>query len=148
MTVVLLILALVVILASAELFTNAVEWFGRRYDLGEGAVGSVLAAVGTALPETLLPIIAIVFTGAATPDANRHRSHPRRAVHAQQPGHVRDRRRRHRSSAWRGRRSLEVTVNETVMRRDLSHFLIAYALVMVASFIHVRALHYGARRRC
>jgi cation:H+ antiporter len=27
------------------------------------AVGSILAAVGTALPETLVPIIAIVFTG-------------------------------------------------------------------------------------
>ena len=63
MTVVYLILALLVILASAELFTNAVEWFGRRYNLGEGAVGSVLAAVGTALPETLLPIIALVFLG-------------------------------------------------------------------------------------
>ena len=29
------------------------------------------------------------------------------------------------------------------MRRDLSHFLIAYALAMGASFVHVRALHYA-----
>ena len=65
MSVVFLILALAIILASAELFTNGVEWFGRRYELGEGAVGSILAAVGTALPETLVPIIAIVFTGGA-----------------------------------------------------------------------------------
>jgi len=34
---------------------------GRKLGLGEGAVGSVLAAVGTALPETLIPIIAIIF---------------------------------------------------------------------------------------
>jgi cation:H+ antiporter len=59
--------ALVVILAGAELFTNGIEWFGRKLQLAEGAVGSVLAAVGTALPETMIPIIAILFaTGEAS----------------------------------------------------------------------------------
>jgi hypothetical protein len=58
---VILLLAFVVILAGAELFTNGIEWFGRKLDLAEGAVGSVLAAVGTALPETTIPFIAIVF---------------------------------------------------------------------------------------
>jgi cation:H+ antiporter len=56
-----LLVALVVILAGAELFTNSIEWFGRKLNLAEGAVGSVLAAVGTALPETMIPIIAILF---------------------------------------------------------------------------------------
>jgi cation:H+ antiporter len=56
-------LALVVILVGAELFTNGIEWFGRQLDLAEGAVGSVLAAVGTALPETMIPVVAIVFAG-------------------------------------------------------------------------------------
>jgi cation:H+ antiporter len=55
-----LVLALVVILAGAELFTNGVEWVGEGLGLSEGAVGSVLAAIGTALPETLLPIVAIL----------------------------------------------------------------------------------------
>jgi cation:H+ antiporter len=59
--VLILLVSLVVILGGAELFTNGIEWLGRRLGLGEGAVGSVLAAVGTALPETLIPIIAIVF---------------------------------------------------------------------------------------
>jgi cation:H+ antiporter len=63
MDVVVLLLALVVILIGAELFTNGIEWFGRKLDLAEGAVGSVLAAVGTALPETMIPFIAIVFGG-------------------------------------------------------------------------------------
>jgi cation:H+ antiporter len=58
---VLLALAFVVILAGAELFTNGIEWFGHKLQLAEGAVGSVLAAVGTALPETMIPLIAIVF---------------------------------------------------------------------------------------
>ncbi len=55
--------ALVIILIGAELFTNGIEWFGRKLQLAEGAVGSVLAAVGTALPETMIPIIAIGFSG-------------------------------------------------------------------------------------
>jgi cation:H+ antiporter len=64
MTVFLLIVAFLVILAGCELFCNGVEWFGRKLHLGEGAVGSVLAAVGTALPETVIPIIAILFGSA------------------------------------------------------------------------------------
>jgi cation:H+ antiporter len=61
--VLILVIALIVILIGAELFTNGIEWVGRKLDLAEGAVGSVLAAVGTALPETMIPIIAILFAG-------------------------------------------------------------------------------------
>jgi cation:H+ antiporter len=50
---------LLLIVFCCSLFTNAIEWTGHRFKLSEGAVGSVLAAVGTALPETLVPIIAI-----------------------------------------------------------------------------------------
>ena len=52
--------ALALILLGAELFTNGIEWFGHKLNLAEGAVGSVLAAVATAMPETLIPVIAIV----------------------------------------------------------------------------------------
>jgi cation:H+ antiporter len=142
MTVVYLIVALLVILASAELFTNSVEWFGRRYSLGEGAVGSVLAAVGTALPETLLPIMALAFLGG---DAGRKigtgailgapfmlSSLAMFVTGAAVVGF-----------SLSGRRSIKVTVNETVMRRDLSHFLRSYALVLLASLFHIRALHWA-----
>ncbi len=59
----LLAVSFVVILAGAEFFTNGIEWYGKRLGLSEGMVGSVLAAVGTALPETMIPIIAIIFVG-------------------------------------------------------------------------------------
>jgi len=49
------------ILLSAEVFTNGVEALGHRLNLSTNFTGSVLAAVGTALPETILPIIAIFF---------------------------------------------------------------------------------------
>jgi cation:H+ antiporter len=55
-----LVASFAVILAGALLFTNAVEWAGYRLGLGEGATGSILAAVGTAMPETLIPIIAVL----------------------------------------------------------------------------------------
>lgn len=55
-----IIVILILIVACCSLFTNAIEWTGHRFNLSEGAVGSVLAAVGTALPETLVPIIAII----------------------------------------------------------------------------------------
>ena len=60
MDVVLLVGSLALILFGAELFTNGIEWFGHKLNLAEGAVGSVLAAVATAMPETLIPLIAIV----------------------------------------------------------------------------------------
>jgi cation:H+ antiporter len=59
-SVLLLFVSFAVILAGALLFTNAVEWIGHRLELGEGAVGSVLAAVGTAMPETLIAIVALI----------------------------------------------------------------------------------------
>ncbi|MBX5437313.1 MAG: sodium:calcium antiporter [Alicyclobacillaceae bacterium] len=63
-----MLLALAMILFGAELFTNAVEWLGRQLHLGQGAVGSVLAALGTALPETAVPVTAIL--GGQSPNAH------------------------------------------------------------------------------
>ncbi len=60
MHVALLLVSFAVILAGALLFTNAVEWMGNKLSIGEGAVGSLLAAVGTAMPETLIPIVAVL----------------------------------------------------------------------------------------
>ncbi|MFZ5907136.1 MAG: sodium:calcium antiporter [Nitrospirota bacterium] len=56
-----LLFGLLMILAAAEGFTNGVEAFGIRFKLSQAVVGSLLAAVGTALPETILPIVAIFF---------------------------------------------------------------------------------------
>lgn len=64
----LLILAFAIVLAGALLFTNAVEWLGHTRGLGEGAVGSVLAAVGTAAPETLIAIVALLSSDPKSED--------------------------------------------------------------------------------
>jgi cation:H+ antiporter len=60
------VVALVGILLGAAFFTNAVEILGGRLGMRQGAVGSLLAAVGTALPESMIAIVAIlepVLTG-------------------------------------------------------------------------------------
>jgi cation:H+ antiporter len=58
--VLLLAASFAVILTGAVVFTNAVEWLGHRLAMGEGATGSLLAAVGTAMPESLIPLVAII----------------------------------------------------------------------------------------
>ncbi len=66
MDVVFLIIALFIILFSSEIFTNAVENAGDVLGLSQAVVGSVLAAVGTALPETIIPLVAILsYKGSA-----------------------------------------------------------------------------------
>ena len=64
-----LLLMLLIILVAAEVFTNALEHLGERLHISEGVTGSVFAAVGTALPETLVPLLAI-FGGTANQKVN------------------------------------------------------------------------------
>jgi len=58
---------IIVILVAAELFTNALEHLGERLKISEGVTGSLFAAVGTALPETMIPLLALL---AGTPNVN------------------------------------------------------------------------------
>ena len=60
MAVLLLLGGLGAVLSGAILFTNAVEWAGARLGLGVGAVGTLLAGVSTALPESVVPAVAIL----------------------------------------------------------------------------------------
>jgi cation:H+ antiporter len=55
-----LVLMLLVILVAAEVFTNALEHLGEKLKISEGVTGSLFAAVGTALPETLVPVLALL----------------------------------------------------------------------------------------
>lgn len=64
-----LILMLLLILVAAEVFTNALEHLGHKLKISEGVTGSLFAAVGTALPETLVPLLAL-FAGTANINTN------------------------------------------------------------------------------
>jgi cation:H+ antiporter len=131
------LVALAIILAGCELFTNGIEWFGKKLHLSSGAVGSVLAAVGTALPETLVPIVALVIV---------------RGEHSEEIGigailgapfmlgtlaflitglaaiiyHR------------RGRRKLNLTVDPRTLGLDMAYFLGVYTVAIGLSFVDVR----------
>ena len=133
MDLLLLLIALVVILFGAELFTNGIEWVGHKLDLAEGAVGSVLAAVGTALPETMIPIVAILFSAtnaadqAATDAALRATAERARAAHGVDPAALATAVRRCAGELWRAGpaiaygRAIGISSWEGLWRRFASH---------------------------
>jgi cation:H+ antiporter len=51
----------VVIYLACEYFVNGVEWVGRKFAVGQQATGTILAAFGTALPESVVTFVAVVF---------------------------------------------------------------------------------------
>lgn len=129
-----LILSVGMILLGAELFTNGIEWFGHRLRVAEGAVGGVLAAVGTAMPETMVPIIAISF----------HRGDAGREIAT---GAILGAPLMLSTLAFfvtgvavlayasLGRRSFTMSVDHRVLGRDLKSFFAVYAVAIAAMFI-------------
>ncbi len=46
---------------ACEWFVNAVEWLGVRLKMGTLAIGTILAAIGTALPESVVTLVAVTM---------------------------------------------------------------------------------------
>jgi cation:H+ antiporter len=137
--IVLLIGSLLIILVAAELFTNGIEWFGHRLNLAEGAVGSVLAAVATAMPETLIPVIAIIGPALTGGDAE--------ASHAVGVGAILGAPFMLSTLAMfvtgiavlgfarGGRRGTAMRVNVRVLGRDVTFFMVGYAVAIGTAFL-------------
>jgi cation:H+ antiporter len=133
---VLLIISFVVILAGSELFTNGIEWFGHKLELGEGAIGSVLAAIGTALPETMVPLIAILFGGGmAASEIGIGAILGAPFMLATLAMFVTG------AAVWlmRGRRTSGTTlaVDTGVINHDMAYFALAYSIAIGAAFLPV-----------
>src|SRR6185436_6419582 len=130
--------AFALIIGGAILFTNAIEWSGKRLDLGEGAVGSLLAAVGTALPESLIPVVAVlsggeseqVAIGAIIGAPFMLGTVAMLVVGAS-------------ALAFQRRRASgsEVTPDRTTLRRDLSLFLPCFATGIALGLVDAKAVH-------
>jgi cation:H+ antiporter len=129
------VLSLAFILLSCFVFTNAVEWFGKKLNLGQGVVGSIFAAVGTALPETIIPIIAIMFHS-----GEKSREIGIGAI-AGAPFMLGTLAFFVTGTAvfiytFTGRRTLEMQVDTGVISRDLSFFIAIYGIAVLTSFIN------------
>ena len=141
LTIVLLIVSLAIILVCAELFTNAVEWLGLKLKVNEGVVGSVFAAVGTAMPETLIPIVAVVFGGGA----GGHGDAVGVGAILGAPFMLATLAMFVTGFAiWifsrSGRRTTTLSVNTRVLGHDIRYFLIAYVVAVVMAFVEIQWL--------
>jgi cation:H+ antiporter len=138
MTGFLLAAAFALIIGGAILFTNAIEWAGKRLDLGEGAVGSLLAAVGTALPESVIPVVAVLAGGESEQvaiGAIVGAPFMLGTVAMLLVGASALAFRRSRSSGS------EVTADERSLRRDLGFFLPCFATGLALGLIDSRPVH-------
>ena len=61
LTFLLLLGSAVVIYLSCETFVNGIEWVGRKFNVTQTATGTILAAFGTALPESVVTLVATAF---------------------------------------------------------------------------------------
>jgi cation:H+ antiporter len=129
------------IVGGAILFTNAIEWSGNRLDLGERAVGSLLAAIGTALPESLIPVVAVLAGGESEQVAigaiiGAPFMLGTVAMLLLGASALAFRRRRDSGS--------EVTPDDRSLRRDLSVFLPCFAIGIGLGLVDARPVHIAA----
>ncbi len=138
---------LILIVLTCIVFTNAVEHLGEELNLSEGAVGSVLAAVGTALPETLIPLVAII--GAYITQTDIHASEEigigailgapfllgTLAFFIAGAAVI--------YYTKLGKRSTDMPINTIIMFRDLHYFALAYSISVLSSFIPFKPVKYA-----
>jgi cation:H+ antiporter len=129
-----------VILGGAELFTNGIEWVGEAFGLSEGVVGSVLAAIGTALPETVLPLIAVLLGQSAGKEIGVGAILGAPLMLTTLAMFVLG------ASVLvfskLGSRGLEIRADASVPRLDLAFFLGMFSLAIVAGLWRVRAVNW------
>lgn len=141
------VLNLILIVGCCVVFTNAVEHLGKIYNLNEGAVGSILAAVGTALPETIVPLVAIIGAYMAHTDVSVGKEIGIGAILGA-PFLL--------STlamfvtgvaviifAKMGKRERKMNANYTVMFRDLKFFFFSYTVAILSGFIPFAPLKYA-----
>ncbi len=124
---------LVLILIAAEVFVNALEHLGEKLGISEGVTGSLFAAVGTALPETLVPLLAIF---SSTGNAKVNEEIGVGAILGA-PLMLSTLTFFLMSLAVLKKRGLKgrFTPEKTGLKRDLDFFLLAFALSLVAMYI-------------
>ena len=137
----LLLASVVVTLGGCALFTNGIEWLGKRLNVSEGAVGSVFAAIGTTLPETSIPIIAIFFgAGQAQTEVGLGAilGAPFMLSTLVLPilaGLLM-------LYAGLGKRAADFKLNYQEVRTDLQFFMVSYVVAVICAFVPSRPLHY------
>jgi cation:H+ antiporter len=134
-----LIVGLIVILIGCDVFTNSIEWLGKKLDLNEGVLGSIFAAVGTALPETLIPVVAVI-AGAGAGAATEHAHDVGIGAIIGAPFMLATVAMLVTGTAIflftrQGRRTISMKVNSTIISRDIRFFMVGFAVALASGFI-------------
>lgn len=141
------ILLLALIVWICVIFTNAVEHFGKEYKLNDGAVGGILAAVGTALPETIVPLVAIL-AAFITKDNIEVGAEIGLGAILGAPFLLS-------TLAFfvsglaviiftkMKRREMTMTTNSKILLRDLKFFSVSYSLAILCGFIPIKFIKYA-----
>lgn len=140
-----LVVGLIVILLGCDVFTNSIEWLGKKLDLNEGVLGSIFAAVGTALPETLIPIVAVVFGSAG---AAKSAEDVGLGAIVGAPFMLATVAMLVTGTAIvffssRGRRTRTLRVNSRILSRDIRFFMLAFVVALLSGFIASQTVKIG-----
>lgn len=137
-----LVLSLAIILISCELFTNGIEWLGKKLKVGEGVIGSIFSAVGTCLPETMVPIIAILFSNNSSESIDIGIGAiigapfmlSTLAFFVSGISVL---------AFWKRRKTgMIMIVNNKILSRDIGFFILVYAVGIAVSFINISLVKY------
>jgi cation:H+ antiporter len=128
-----LFVMLIVILIAAEVFTNALEHLGEKLGISEGVTGSLFAAVGTALPETMVPLLALL---AGTSNATTNEEIGVGAILGAPLMLATLSIFLMAASVWKRRTSTgHLRPERTGLLRDLNFFIVAFAFATLAMFV-------------
>lgn len=137
-----LVLSLAIILISCELFTNGIEWLGKRLKVGEGVIGSIFSAVGTCLPETMVPIIAILFSNNSSDSVDIGIGAiigapfmlSTLAFFVSGVSVL---------AFWKRRKTgMTMNVNNKILNRDIGFFIVVYTIGIAVSFVNINLIKY------
>jgi len=127
-----------------DIFTNAVEHLGNYFNIQDGALGSIFAAVGTAFPETVLPLIAVFGAYISGSDINMGKEIGKGAVLGS-PFMLS-------TVAFflvalsviilsaAKKRDTKINTDTKLFLRDLKFFTIAYSVGILTAFVHSAVL--------
>ncbi|MCR5260232.1 MAG: hypothetical protein K6C94_00155 [Candidatus Gastranaerophilales bacterium] len=132
------LITLYLITLFCEFFTNAIEHLGNYFKIQDGALGSIFAAIGTAFPETVLPLIAIFGAYLSGSDIQMGKEIGKGAVLGSP--FMLSTLAFFLVALWiiilsvRKKRTSLVNINVKFFRRDLIFFLTAYSIGVACSF--------------
>jgi cation:H+ antiporter len=139
-----IVFLLIGILVACQVFTNAIENLGEALNLNHEFTGSILAAVGTALPETILPLVAI-FMATSSAGAGAKNDIAIGAIIGAPfmlatlamflLGLSIFTHQKTRSAKFGASEHLNLQVNVDHLKRDLIYFLITFSLALGATFL-------------